>query len=197
MQTSIYTRTAVILHWLIGVCVIAQITLGLWMITIPKTPVGVRAGWFNVHKSIGITLAVLILARLAWRLLHRPPPLPASMPKWERIAAKANHMLLYVCMIVMPVSGYLGSSFTKYPILYFGIKLPQWGWDSPALKDLCSQVHLTTVIIFITLIAIHIAAALKHWLVDRDGVVQRMWFAPRESPVDRVTPGEAAVQSVE
>src|SRR5258708_7170647 len=103
MQTSIYTRTAVVLHWLIGVCVIAQITLGLWMITIPKTPVGVRAGWFNVHKSIGITLAVLILARLAWRLLHRPPPLPASMPKWERIAAKANHVLLYACMIVMPV----------------------------------------------------------------------------------------------
>lgn len=197
MQTSIYTRTAVVLHWLIGVCVIAQITLGLWMITIPKTPVGVRAGWFNVHKSIGITLAVLILARLAWRLLHRPPPLPASMPKWERIAAKVNHVLLYVCMIVMPASGYLGSSFTKYPILYFGIKLPQWGWDSPALKDLCSQVHLTTVIIFITLIAIHIAAALKHWLVDRDGVVQRMWFAPRESPVDRVTPGEAAVKAVE
>jgi cytochrome b561 len=185
MQSELYTRTARILHWLIGIAVLAQITLGLWMITIPKTPPGVRAGWFNVHKSIGITLAVLILARLAWRLLHRPPPLPATMPKWERIAAKANHVLLYVCMIVMPVSGYLGSSFTKYPILYFGIKLPQWGWDSPALKDLCSQVHLTTVIIFITLIAIHIGAAVKHWLVDRDGVVQRIWFAPpaaTESP---------------
>ena len=178
MQSELYTRTARILHWLIGIAVLAQITLGLWMITIPKAPPGVRASWFNVHKSIGITLAVLILARIIWRLLHRAPPLPATMPNWERIAAKANHFLLYACMIVMPVSGYLGSSFTKYPILYFGIKLPQWGWDSPALKDLCSQVHLTTVIIFIALIAIHIGAAVKHWLVDRDGVVQRMWFAP-------------------
>jgi len=77
----------------------------------------------------------------------------------------------------MPVSGYLGSSFTKYPILYFGTRLPHWGWDSPALKELCSQVHYWTVMLFITLIAIHIGAAAKHWLVDRDGVVARMWFA--------------------
>jgi cytochrome b561 len=152
------------------------------MITIPKSPPGVRAGWFNVHKSIGITLAVLILARLIWRLMHRAPPLPATMPKWERIAAKANHFLLYACMILMPVSGYLGSSFTKYPILYWGIKLPQWGWDSPQLKDLMSQVHLTTVVIFIALIALHIAAALKHWLVDRDGIVERMWFKSPAGP---------------
>jgi cytochrome b561 len=177
VQTTLYTRTAVVLHWLIGLCVLAQITLGLWMITIPKSPPGVRAWWFNMHKSIGITLALLILARILWRLLHRPPPLPATMPNWERVAARANHWLLYACMIVMPVSGYLGSSFTKYPILYWGIKLPQWGWDSPELKDLCSQVHYVTVIIFIALIAIHIAAALKHWLIDRDGVAGRMWFA--------------------
>jgi cytochrome b561 len=170
VPSAIYTRTAVILHWLIGVCVLAQITLGLWMITIPKTPPGVRAGWFNVHKSIGITLAVLILLRLAWRLFHRPPPLPATMPAWERGAAQVNHWLLYACMIVMPISGYLGSSFTKYPIFYFGIKLPQWAWDSPTLKDLCSQVHLTTVIVLIALVVIHIAAAIKHWFVDRDGV---------------------------
>lgn len=186
-QSPVYARTAVVLHWLIGVCVLAQITLGLWMISIPKTPIGVRAGWFNVHKSIGITLAALILVRVLWRLVHRAPPLPATMPKWERIAAKVNHFLLYACMIVMPVSGYLGSSFTKYPILYWGIKLPQWGWDAPGLKDLCSQVHLTTVIIFIALIVLHIAAAIKHWLVDRDGVAGRMWFAhaTTESPPSR------------
>ena len=176
MQVQTYTRTAVVLHWLIGVCVLAQITLGLWMITIPKSPPGVRASWFNMHKSIGITLAVLIVVRVLWRLAHRAPPLPATMPKWERIAAKTNHVLLYVCMIVMPLSGYLGSSFTKYPILYWGVKLPQWGWDSPQLKDLFSQIHWVTATIFIALIALHIAAAIKHWLIDRDGVVQRMWI---------------------
>ena len=177
MTAQIYTRTAVVLHWLIGIAVLAQITLGLWMITIPKSPPGARAWWFNVHKSIGITLGLLILARLLWRFAHSAPPLPTSMPSWERTAARLNHALLYVCMLVMPVSGYLGSSFTKYPILYFGTRLPHWGWDSPALKELCSQVHYCTVMLFITLIAIHIGAAAKHWLVDRDGVVARMWFA--------------------
>src|SRR5579862_3347911 len=91
MQTPVYTRTAVVLHWLIGICVLAQIALGLWMLTIPKSPPGVRAYWFNMHKSIGITLALLIFARLLWRLAHRAPPLPATMPDWQRSAAKASH----------------------------------------------------------------------------------------------------------
>lgn len=175
MQIQTYTRTAVVLHWLIAACVFCQITLGLWMISIPKIPPGIRAGWFNVHKSIGITLGVLILVRVLWRFAHRAPPLPATMPGWERSAAKANHLVLYVCMVIMPVTGYLGSSFTKYPILYFGMRLPHWGWDAPALKELCSQIHLATVIVFIALIAIHIAAALKHLLVAHDAVFQRMW----------------------
>ena len=179
MQNAVYTRTAVVLHWLTGVCVLAQITLGLWMVTIPKTPPGVRAGWFNVHKSVGMTLGVLLIARLLWRFVHRAPPLPATLPKWERTAAGVNHALLYVCMIVLPVSGYLGSSFTKYPILYFGTQLPQWGWDSPALKELCSQLHYTSMIILCALIALHIAAALKHAFIARDGIIKRMWFQRR------------------
>jgi cytochrome b561 len=174
-----YTRTARVLHWLIAVCVFAQIALGAWMIGIPKSPPGVRAYWFNVHKSIGITLGLLILLRVLWRIAHRPPALPGTIPAWQRTAAKVSHFALYACMIVMPVSGYLGSSFTKYPIKYFGYTLPHWGWDAPALKELCSQVHFITVIVFVTLIAVHMTAALKHWLVDRDGVFQRMWLAPR------------------
>jgi cytochrome b561 len=172
------------LHWLIAACVFCQITLGLWMIGIPKSPPGGRAWWFNVHKSIGITLGLLILVRVLWRFAHRAPPLPAAVPRWERVAAKANHLLLYGCMVTMPLTGYLGSSFTKYPILYFGMRLPQWGWDAPALKELCSQVHLTTVVIFIALIALHIAAALKHWLIDCDGSFKRMWSWRRVTPSD-------------
>lgn len=175
MQAQSYTRTAMILHWLIALFVFGQISLGLWMIGIPKSPPGIRAWWFNVHKSIGITLGVLILVRLLWRLTHSAPPLPSTLPDWQRIAAKASHVALYVCMVTMPLAGYLGSSFTKYPILYFGMRLPHWGWDAPALKDLCSQVHLVTATVFITLIAIHVAAALKHLLIKRDGVFQRMW----------------------
>ena len=78
-------------------------------------------------------------------------------------------------MIVLPLSGYLGSSFTKYPIRYFGVTLPHWGWDAPGLKELCSQVHFYTVCVFATLIVLHISAALKHRFVDKDGVFERMF----------------------
>jgi len=176
-----YDRVAITLHWLIAAGVFAQIALGWWMIDIPKSPPGLRAGWFNLHKSIGITLGLLILVRLAWRLTHRPPRLPPSLPAWQRAAAAFNHTLLYVCMVVMPVSGYLGSSFTKYPIKYWGYTLPRWGWDAPVLKELTSQIHYATVGIFMVLIALHVAAALRHALLGRDGVFERMWAWPRRS----------------
>jgi cytochrome b561 len=177
MQSTTYTRTAIVLHWLIAAAVFAQISLGWWMTGIPKSPPGVRAWWFNVHKSIGITLGVLIVARVLWRLAHRPPALPLSMPRWQRIAAAFSHAGLYVCMLVMPVTGYLGSSFTKYPIKYFGTALPHWGWDAPVLKDLMSQIHYGTVILFMTLIAVHLAAAFKHLWQGGD-VFRRMWAWP-------------------
>ena len=177
-----YTRTAVTLHWLIALGVIAQIALGWWMIDIPKSPPGVRAYWFNIHKSIGLTIGVLVLVRLGWRLAHRPPELPQTVPAWQRMAARTSHALLYVCMLAMPISGYLGSSFTKYPIKYFGYALPHWGWEDAALKTLMSQIHYGAAIAFMVLIALHTAAALKHALVARDGVFQRMWFQSDRQP---------------
>ena len=170
-----YTHVAVILHWIIALGVLGQIAFGWWMIDIPKSPPGVRAYWFNIHKSIGITLGVLIIVRVIWALMHRAPPLPDHIPAWQKLASKASHLALYVCMIIMPLSGYLGSSFTKYPIKYWGMTLPNWGWESPALKDICSDVHQITVIVFMVLIAIHIAAAVKH-MIGRDSVIQRIWF---------------------
>lgn len=174
---SRYAATAIFLHWLIVFFVFAQLVLGWWMIDIPKSPPGPRAWWFNLHKSIGLTIGVLMLARLGWRLSHAVPPLPDSVPRWQRNAARVSHFLLYACLILQPLWGYLGSTFTKYPINYFGLTLPHWGWDSPALKDLFSALHLGTAWLLTAVIAVHIAAALKHLLVNRDGVFQRMWPA--------------------
>ena len=173
--TDSYTRTAIVLHWLIALMVLGQLSLGWWMIDIPKQPVGPRAWWFNVHKSIGLTIAMLVIVRILWRLTHPAPPLPDTLPSWQRLAAKVSHFALYACLVIMPTTGYLGSNFTKYPIVYFGHKLPHWGWDAPAAKELMSQIHYVTVIVFMTLIAIHVLAAIKHLVVTRDGVFQRMW----------------------
>lgn len=180
-----YDRVAIALHWLIAVGVVAQIALGWWMIDIPKQPVGVRATWFNLHKSIGLTLACLIALRIAWRLTHRPPALPDNVPHWQTNAARASHALLYVCMVAMPVAGYLGSVFSGYPIRYFGLTVPGWGWKDDALKDLFSAVHYSAAWCFMVLIGLHIAAALKHLLIDRDRVFARMLPGPRVGGVAR------------
>jgi YVTN family beta-propeller protein len=170
-----YGTVAMALHWLIAALALCQITLGWWMIDVPKSPPGVRAGWFNLHKSIGLTIGVLMLLRLAWRLRHPAPPLPASMPRWQARAARVSHCLLYAALIAQPLAGYLGSSFTPYPIKYFGMTLPHWGWDAPQLKALCSTIHFTLACLITGLVVLHITAALKHLLINRDGVFQRMW----------------------
>jgi len=175
MDARRYHPVSIALHWIIVVLVIAQLALGWWMIDIPKNPPGPRAAWFNLHKSIGLTIGVLMLLRLGWRLRHGAPPLPGSMPVWQQRAAHASHFLLYACLILQPLWGYLGSTFTKYPIKYFGLTLPHWGWDSPPLKDAFSALHFGTACLLMAVLVVHIAAALKHLLVDRDGVFQRMW----------------------
>ncbi|HYN12950.1 MAG TPA: cytochrome b/b6 domain-containing protein, partial [Burkholderiales bacterium] len=111
---------------------------------------------------------------LAWRWRHPAPALPASVPRWQARAARISHFLLYACLIAQPLVGYLGSSFTRYPIKYFGLTLPHWGWDAPALKELFGTIHFGIACLLTALVAIHVAAALKHLLVNRDGVFQRM-----------------------
>jgi len=171
VPASPYTRTAIALHWLLAAAFIGQIALGWWMLDIPKNPPGLRAGWFNLHKSIGLTIAAFVLLRIVWRLRHRVAP--AELPGWQQRAARATHALLYLLMVVMPVTGLLGSTFTRYPVRYFGIVLPAWNHDWPAAKEWMSAIHYTAAILFIALVALHVAAASWHWWL-RDGVAARM-----------------------
>ena len=173
-----YTRTAIALHWLIAIVVIGQIALGFWMQEIPKQPVGPRVNAFNLHKSIGLTVLMLMVVRLAWRATHAPPP-PVAMPAWQERAARLSHWLLYACLFVQPLSGYLGSVFSGYTVRYFGLVLPAWADKNAMLKDVLSDVHAITGWILIGAIALHVAAALKHHFVDRDGLLHRMgWWRP-------------------
>lgn len=168
-----YQRTAVVLHWIVALLIIALIGTGWYMVGIPKnTPE--RAFFFNLHKSLGIVAAIFIVMLIVWRVRHVVPLLPSAMPRWEKMAANLNHRLFYVLMVLVTFSGYLTSSFSRYGPKLFGIPLPHWGWEDAALRDNFSAVHRITALIFAVLIAIHIAAALKHLLVDKDGVFQRM-----------------------
>jgi cytochrome b561 len=174
-----YTRTAVVLHWLIAALMLAEFVHGWWMQEIPKQPVGVRADAFNQHKSVGLVLLALVLIRLGWRLAHRPPTLPATA-RWQALAAKTNHVVLYAMMLAMPLSGYLGSVFSGYPIKWFGITLPAWGWNDPGIKEWMSSVHLATSWILLVSFCLHVAGTIKHSLAG-DAVMARMSIAPRRS----------------
>lgn len=171
-STVSYSRLAVTFHWLLAAALFAQLALGWWMVDLPKSPPGLRADWFNVHKSIGLTIALVVLVRVVWRGTHPVAP-HAGLPAWQRHAARLNHAALYVCMLAIPLSGYLGSSFTRYPVRYFGIVLPDWNRDWPAAKELMSALHHAGVWLFMSLLALHVAAALWHWR-KRDAVCGRM-----------------------
>lgn len=168
-----YTRIAMAMHWLLAFGLIYQLGLGEWMGDIPKSPPGIRAEWFNWHKSIGILLGLLIVLRSIWRLTHQPPAFPQGLPLWQTWAANINHSLLYGCMLVMPLSGFLGSSFTAYPIKFFGTSLPRLWEASADLKEFFSSIHTACSYVFIFVIAVHVMAALWHML-RRDGIAKRM-----------------------
>lgn len=169
-----YSRTAMALHWVIALAVLGQIAFGWYLQTVPRlTPD--RTVFVNLHKSTGLVIGILILVRLAWRLTHEPPPLPAAMPVWERRAARASHVLLYVCMLIMPLAGYTASNFSKFGVKLFNrIVLPPWGVDDRAVYAFFNGLHVATSYVFVALIAIHIAAALKHLFLSRYGVFRRM-----------------------
>jgi cytochrome b561 len=168
-----YTRTAIVLHWLIAALVIAELAWGWWMQEIPKQPPGPRADAFNLHKSIGLVVLLLMVVRLGWRLRHPPPPLP-PMPVWNARLALANHFVMYVAVLVLTIGGYLGSAWSGFPVKFFGLVLPSWTAAQPSLKELASVVHLVTSWVLLVAVTLHVAGTVKHALVDRNGVLARM-----------------------
>ena len=175
MRTERYGRVAIALHWLIGLALLGQITFGFLLDDIAPRNTPARAGVINLHKSLGIVLGLLIIVRLAWRLTHRPPAWPRSMPAWQQRAARLGHRALYACMLVMPLSGYIGSNFSKYGVKLFGLTLHPWGPPLPSVYAFFNGLHDVTAWLFVALIAGHVMAALKHALVTRDGVFSSIW----------------------
>ena len=152
---------------------------------IAKQPVGPRVDAFNLHKSIGLTILLLMAVRALWRWRH-PPPLLPPLPRWRRNLAHATHATLYVALFLMPLAGYLGSVWSGYPVKYFGMTLPAWGSKDDSLKDLMSTVHLVTSWVLVTAIVLHVAGALKHALIDRDRLVARMGVGGARPPLRQI-----------
>jgi cytochrome b561 len=169
-----YNNVAIALHWIVAIGVIIMIGLGWYMVDIPKgTPS--RSLFFNTHKSIGLTVGIIALIRLLWRATHPAPPLPAGTPRWTIGAAHASHALLYFLLIFMPTVGFIASNFSKYGVNYFQlVKIGPFFAEDKKMYDLFQGMHEVAATVLVVVIAVHVLAAFKHLLVDRDGVFQRM-----------------------
>ena len=168
-----YTRTAVYLHWALAVLLVSQVALGWYMMSIEDAP---GSGWyFSLHKSTGLVIFSLVAARLVWRLTHPRPPLPASVPTWESRLAWVSQALLYVVMVLMPVTGLLGAGYAKSSVPFFGLMLPRWAVPNHDLAEQFFGIHAILAWVLVALVTLHLLGALKHLLLDHDGVFRRMW----------------------
>lgn len=187
MESPRYTTIARLLHWMIALMAIGQFWLGWWMQSLPKAPPGARAEAFNLHKSIGLTILGLMVLRMLWRARVRPPPgLPAAA--WKGALARANHAALYAILITLPISGYLGSVFSGYPVKLFGFTLPSWGTALPAAKDFMGVVHLGAAWVLAAALALHLAGAIHHAVTTGDSVLGRMGWGRSRRRVTAALP---------
>ena len=175
-----YTRTAVALHWTLVVVILCALAMGWVMTHMAITPLKVRL--YSWHKWIGVTALALLGVRALWRL-HRPPPPMVPMPAWQHVCAQMLHAFLYVMMLMQPLTGWVFSNASGYPIVYLArIRLPNLVGPDKALANAFRNFHHVGAAIFAAAIAVHALAALKHHWKDQDDTLRRMlrW---RVSPV--------------
>ncbi len=175
--TKRYSLTAIVLHWVLGVALLGIFAVGLYMTDLPFSPT--RLKLYNWHKWAGVTILVLSALRLLWRLTHRPPALPGkiskAMPAWQHWAHHGTHHALYALFFLVPLIGWAYSSASGFPIVVFGVlPLPDFVPVDKALAEMIKPFHELTAFALIGLAGLHIAAALKHQWIDRDGLINRM-----------------------
>lgn len=169
----VYTKTGIALHWLIALLIFGAIPLGIYMADLPLSPTKLKL--FAWHKWVGVTIFLLAALRAIWRVTHDVPAPVAGMPPWQVRAASITHGLLYVLLFVVPLSGWLMSSALGVQTVYFGVlPLPDLLAKNKELGEILEKVHGALAFTMALLVIGHIAAALKHHLVDRDDVLRRM-----------------------
>jgi len=161
------------LHWLIAILVIGMLILGLVLTQVEKGVLRNELMW--LHKSIGMTVLLIVVFRILWRFSNRQPTLPLTVPLWEQTASRFMHFLLYLVLFAMPISGWMMSSFGGHPVIF-------WGWFDAALPlgqyrpwaHQFSNAHFVIAWVMTGLIIVHTTAALKHHFIDKDYVLRRM-----------------------
>lgn len=177
-----YSGFTVALHWVTAALVVSQIAIPIVTEDLARPE---RMFWMSAHKSLGLVLMVLTLARLAVRLRRPLMPLPGAMAGWEKFLARATQIAFYALLIGLPLGGWIASTASGRPIMFFWTlpwpDLPFIPHDRALARNVM-EIHEVAGKAMIGVIALHIAGALKHYVVDRDNVLQRMLpFLPRRA----------------
>lgn len=168
-----YTRTAILLHWLIALLIFTAFPMGVYMHELPFSPDKLRL--YSWHKWTGVSIFLLALVRLTWRTTHRPPALPDAMAAWEKFAAHAVHFSLYALIIIIPISGWLMSSAKGVQTVWLGVlPLPDLLDKNKELGDLLKKIHASLNFLMLGLLLAHVGAALKHHFIERDDILSRI-----------------------
>ena len=179
---SRYTTTAIALHWVLALGLVGLFAMGLYMADLPFSPQ--RLKLYNWHKWAGMTVLFLSLLRLLWRLAHPAPALPATMaaamPQWQYRAHHGTHLALYALFFIVPLVGWAYSSAAGFPIVLFGVlPLPDFVGADKSLAALIKPWHEISAFALAGLVVLHVAAAVKHHFIDKDGLMDRMRPARR------------------
>ena len=171
---SRYTKTAMSLHWLTALMIVSAFAMGLIMTDIPGfSPTKLK--YFAWHKWIGVTVFAIAVLRVLWRATHKPPPRLASIPQLQHLAAEAMHILLYVLIFAVPITGYLYTLSAGIPVVYLKLfTLPVFMGPNPELKPLLQTLHYWLNMTMAGAVGLHALAALKHHFFDRDNTLKRM-----------------------
>lgn len=166
------TWQTITLHWITGLAFIGVFALGLYMVDLPRSPE--KFEWYGIHKSLGAIILAVALIRLVWRLKEGALPPASQIPAWQDKAAKAVHGILLLATLAMPISGIAMSAGGGRAVDIFGWVIIAEGPETPWLQELGSTIHHFAVEILIAVIALHVAGAIKHQVVDKDGTISRM-----------------------
>lgn len=174
-----YSTVAVILHWLMAFLLVGLVVVGLYMTSLPFSPLRIKL--FNWHKWVGILALLLACIRLAWRWTHAAPTqlssIRSAMYGWQRWAYRFVHLLLYVSFFAVPMLGWAYSSATGFTVKLFGIvPLPDWVSVDKSLAETLKQAHHYAAYSMTALVLLHVGAAMKHHFIDRDPLLRLMWF---------------------
>jgi cytochrome b561 len=172
-RTAGYSRTAMGFHWAIALLIFTAFPVGVYMHDLPLSPDKLRL--LNYHKWLGVAVFMLATLRVVWRLTHRPPELPASLAKWERMGAASMHGLLYALIFFVPLGGWLMSSAKGFQTVWLGVlPIPDLIGKDKEIGRLLEQVHQIADFTMLGLMGGHVAAALKHHFLAGDDVLVRM-----------------------